>query len=376
MTTSTSILKATNHGTRVLSATEAPDALLWNSLVDAASCPDVYYRPGYVAAYQAIGHGKAVAILVETEDLRAIFPLLLRPLNTLPFAHDEKGFDAATPYGYGGLLLLDGARDVDEQQRRRLLQGLRGWCRENGVITAHIRLHPVLRQEEWFRGTLGEDFALILLGPTTALDLERWNPSTGSIASMKKGRRSDLSFARRSLHLSWASDGRVLQEDLRLFRDLYEQRMTELAAGEYYHFDVDYYRSLAEGLGVRFDVAIAWLGERPVGAALFMTDRIMSHYHLSASNEEGRANKATTLILNGAAERARHLGCSRLHLGGGARGEDKLFAFKESFGGDIYRYSCLSLICDSGCYRRLAEKRMVSSELPPARPNFFPEYRA
>ncbi len=206
----------------------------------------------------------------------------------------------------------------------------------------------MLQQETWFRGDLGDDFGLILLGPTIAIDLARWDPATNRIATLSK----------------------------QLFYKIYEQRMTELEAGEYYHFSFEYYRSLAEGLGQRLDIAIAWLNGGPVGAALFMTDRWLSHYHLSAPNDEGRAYKATTLILNSAAERARILGCERLHLGGGARGEDKPFVFKESFGGDSYRYSCLSLICDPVGYRSLAEKRMATPDLPPMRPNFFPEYRA
>jgi len=58
-----------------------------------------------------------------------------------------------------------------------------------------------------------------------------------------------------------------------------------------------------------------------------MTDNVMAHYHLSATNDLGRTNKAATLIINAAAGRARSQGCDRLHLGGGVRGEDKLFAF-------------------------------------------------
>jgi hypothetical protein len=345
-------------------------------LVDSASTPDVYYRPGYGSAYQAAGHGKAIAVLVDTGDLRALFPLLLRPLSGLPFAAEESGYDAATAYGYGGLLLLDGATGLSEPQSRRLLQGLREWCREHGVIAVQVRLNPVFQQEQWFGGASGEDFRLILLGPTIAIDLGRWNAVTSSIATLNKGRRSDLSYARRHLRLTWTSDGRALQDDLQLFYDLYEQRMTELEAGDYYHFGFEYYTSLAHGLRHRLDIAIVWLNHEAVGAALFMTDRILSHYHLSASNDVGRAHKATTLILNSAAERARLLGCQRLHLGGGVRGEDQLFAFKQSFGGDAYRYSFLAQICDPPRYARLVEKREAWPGLPALRTNSFPEYRA
>jgi hypothetical protein len=374
MTTST--LRNSTCEARLLSADDPGDARLWDSLVDTAFAPDVYYRPGYAKAYQAIGHGKAVAVLIEARGLRALFPLLLRPLNALTFAPDESGFDAATSYGYGGLLLLDGAEGVGDGQARELLIALRDWCRENEVISALVRLHPVLRQEHWFGGELGEDSHLNLLWPTTAIDVSQWNSETSSIATLNKGRRSDLNFARRHLRLTWMSDGRPLLDDMREFYRLYEQRMTELEAGEYYHFSFDYYQTLAEGLGQHFDIAIAWLDDKAVGGALFMIDRMMAHYHLSATNVLGRAHKASTLILNGAAERARLRRCKYLHLGGGTRGEDKLFAFKQSFGGATYRYSFLSLVCDPTRYGRLVEKREAVPNVPTLRTNFFPEYRA
>lgn len=362
--------------TRTLSADDAGDVRHWESLVDSAAVPDVYYRQGYVRAYQAIGQGTAVGVLVETAAVRALFPLLLKPLSGLPFAPHELGFDAASPYGYGGLLLLDRVSSISTEQARELLDAFRAWGCDNQIVSAHIRLHPILKQEDWFAGSLSEHFQLHQPGMTTAIDLYRWQTETTSIATLEKGRRSDLSYARRHLRLTWASDGRVISEDLQLFRTLYEQRMTQLEAGEYYHFPSEYYSSLAEGLGDRFDVALAWLNDTLVGAALFMTDRVMSHYHLSATNDLGRSNKAATFILNVAAERARARGCERMHLGGGAHGEDKLFAFKRSFGGERYQYSYLSLICDPLRYGKLVEKRLVAPNLPPIRTNYFPKYRA
>jgi len=317
-----------------------------------------------------------VGVLVETRAVRALFPLLLKPLKTLSFAPKEPGFDAASAYGYGGLLLLDNARTLAGNQASELLAGLRDWCMENQVVAAHIRLHPVLHQANWFAGALGKGLHLHQAGPTIAIDLRHWHTETASIATLDKGRRSDLIYARRRLRLTWASEGTTLEGDLQSFRALYEARMTELGAGDYYHFPTEYYRLLAEGLGSRLDIAIAWLNDSPVGAALFMADKVMAHYHLSATNDLGRNNKATTLIINAAAERVRSQGCERLHLGGGADGEDKLFAFKRSFGGDLYRYSHLSLICDPPRYGRLVERRLVASDLPALRSNYFPEYRA
>jgi len=361
---------------QLLSLESVKDFHLWDALVDSGFVPDVYYRPGYLRAYQASGHGRAVALLVETEGLRALFPLLLRPLSDLGFAGEVEGFDAVTPYGYGGLQLLEGHEYPEAEQLRALLRTLRNWCHENRVISVLLRLHPLLRQETWFSLVVDDENRLHSFGPTTALDLSRWNHSTGCIATLHKGRRSDLSFARRSLHVTSALELGSVVEDLHRFYKLYECRMEQLGAADSYHFPPAYYTALAEGLGSRLDVIVAWLGEQPVGAALFLADRKLAHYHLSATNESGRAFKATTLIVNSAADWARRRGCQYLHLGGGATGDDNLFDFKRSFGGDVFQYSFLTAVNDREQYNALLRSRTADPEMPPLRPHFFPEYRA
>jgi hypothetical protein len=349
---------------------------LWDTLVDYGLAPDVYYRPGYVGAYQSLGHGLPVALLVETKEMRALFPLLLRPLSDLQFAVDVDGFDAVTPYGYGGLLLMDGRKYPDVEHVRELFQVLRNWCREERVISVLLRLHPVLRQETWVNSVSDEETRLHSCGLTTAVDLSRWNDSTGCIDTFHKGRRSDLSFARRKLRVTSAVEFGTLVEDLRHFYELYEYRMNVIGAADFYHFPLAYYDSLAEGLGSRLEVIVAWLRDEPVGAALFMADRTLAHYHLSATNEIGRAFKATTLIVNAAADWARRRGCQYLHLGGGAAGKDGLFAFKASFGGEVFPYSFLTIVNDRKKYDEMLRRRIADPKLPSLRNHFFPEYRA
>lgn len=361
---------------QLLSIENKQDFHLWDALVDSAPSPDVYYRPGYLRAYQASGQGLAVALLIEIEGLRVLLPLLLRPLSDLGFASEAEGFDAATPYGYGGLLLLEGRQDPQAEQVRALLRTLRDWCYERKVISVLLRLHPLLQQQTWLSLAVDCENRIHSFGPTTALDLSRWNCSTDCVATLHKGRRSDLTFARRSLHVTSALELGTVVEDLGRFYELYERRMDQLGAADFYHFPPAYYTVLAEGLGSRLDVIMAWMGERPVGAALFIADRTLAHYHLSACNDTGRAQKATTLILNAAADRARRRGCKYLHLGGGATGSDKLFDFKKSFGGEVFEYSFFSLICDRERYDDLLQRRLVALPFQPFRPNFFPEYRA
>jgi hypothetical protein len=328
----------------------------WDELVDGSPTPDIYFRPGYCAAYEAAGHGRVVAVVTEN----ALWPLLLRPL---PFGED--GFDAATPYGYGGVLPTGtgpiSATDLDQ---------LRDWCATAGVVSALIRLHPLVGGPGQLSGLTGWDgLELREHGPTTAVDPRLIDDDTERLGGMSKGRKADLTVARRELERTWDAP-----DALERFREIYDGTMERVGAGEFYLFPPEYYRALADGLGDRLGVALTLLDGEPVGGALFLGDGRFAHYHLSGTTEAGREVKAGTLLVHAGAEWARERGAELLHLGGGTSGEDSLFAFKKSFGGETYTYAFATFVADRARYDALVARRAEEPE--PPRSGFFPAYRA
>jgi serine/alanine adding enzyme len=328
----------------------------WERLVDASPTPDVYYRPGYCASHEAAGHGRAVAVVTEN----TLFPLLLRPL---PFG--EEGFDAATPYGYGGVLPTK-----PTPVKSAALHHLRDWCVTNGVVSCLLRLHPLLGGSEQLSGSDDVGAEIREHGPTTAVDPRRIDDKTGRLEGLAKGRKADLTIARRELELVWGGGEAALEE----FRRVYDGTMERVGAGAFYVFPPDYYRALADGLGERLAVALAVRGDEVVGAALFLADRRFAHYHLSGTTETGREFKAGTLLVHAGGEWAAQRGCELLHLGGGTSGADSLFAFKKSFGGETYTYAFATLVADRERYDALVARRAEEDE--PPRSDFFPAYRA
>jgi GNAT acetyltransferase-like protein len=331
----------------------------WDEVVSAAPAADVYFRPGYCAAYEAAGHGEAVAVATE----RALWPLLLRPL---PFGED--GRDAATPYGYGGVLPTgsDAVGVADLEQ-------LRDWCVANGVVSVLVRLHPLLGGPAQLAGLPPWDGLEVReFGPTVAVDPRGIDEETGRLAGMSKGRKADLTIARRELELFWGAG----EEALERFREIYDATMERLGAGEFYLFPPEYYRALADGLGENLALALALRGKEAVGGALFLADPDgdFAHYHLSGTTDAGRELKAGTLLVHAGAEWAAARGAERFHLGGGTSGADSLYSFKKSFGGEELSYAFTTLIADPARYETLVARRSEGSE--PPRPGFFPAYRA
>jgi serine/alanine adding enzyme len=330
----------------------------WDELVGASPVADVYFGRGYCSAYEAAGHGRAVAVATD----EALYPLLLRPL---PFG--AEGFDAATPYGYGGVLPLRRDTSVTVPGTVTTLHQLRAWCATEGVVSCLLRLHPLLGGPAQLSEAASPDVEIREHGPTTAIDLARL--ADGRLEGMSKGRKADLTIARRELQVAWGGG-----DALERFREIYDATMGRVGAGEFYLFPPEYYRALADGLGDRFGVALAELDGEPVGGALFLAGRRFAHYHLSGTTEAGRELKAGTLLVHAGAEWARGLGCEVLHLGGGTGGADSLFAFKKSFGGETYTYAFATLVADRARYDALVARRAEEPE--PPRSDFFPAYRA
>jgi Acetyltransferase (GNAT) domain len=358
---------------QVLTAVDQREFSLWDEFVDRAPVPDVYYRPGYALANEVTDRGKAIALLLTTDNAQALIPLLLRPLSDLPFAVDQSGFDAMTPYGYGGLLVLAGREGLSQSDLRGLLTGLRHWCNERDVVSCHLRLHPLLEQTRCMNanGFLGHTTRLCFRGSTTAIDLSKWDSTNQRITGMTASRRWRLNRARRHLRVSWGGSEISMPEALTLFRQIYEYRMARVHASPYYYFSEQYYTTLAERTNL--GVALAWDGNELVGGQLFLADRQFAHFHLSGANENGLKLGSPTLLLNEGAQWARERGCTLIHLGGGAEG---VFEYKRSFGGPVYRYYTLDIIADESRYRDLVERRLDYEPVSQLREDFFPRYRA
>ncbi len=327
------------------------DTTHWEELVNRAPVPDVYFRPGYVRAYEFTGEGRPAAVLISACGREVLFPHLLREFDVQGTTYR----DAVTPYGYGGMLLVSGP-PMDLPATAELLEALKEWAVSQGLVSFTIRLHPILQND--LIGRLDElhrlqpELSLANSSKTKALDLKRLFSSGPQQTGVSKGRRYDLKRARTALEVR-VSCGEAAIPDLALFKPLYEEAMRRLDADRFFFFGDDYHQRLARELGDDFAVISAFSQKRPVASAMFLTGCHFGHYHLAGGNEEGRQLGAATLLLMSGCEWARQRNCSRMHIGGGVQPNDSLWHFKESFGGDTLWYSYLTLTADKQRFRSL-----------------------
>lgn len=116
----------------------------------------------------------------------------------------------------------------------------------------------------------------------------------------------------------------------------------------------------------------AMQGDKCVGACLFLRHGSRTHYHLSASNAEGRKVQATYALLDAAILHAAEIGCELACLGGAASlvddEQDGLARFKKGWSTDSVVAHLGGRILDPERYRSLTGQRSET--------RFFPAYRA
>ena len=333
------------------------DVRSWETLVNSAPVPDVYYRPGYVRAYSAAGGSRPVALVIRSGSTQALIPMLIREFEV--GGHTFR--DAITPYGYGGLLRVSGPSHPGSRVAREVFAELRDWARASGVLACTLRLHPLSDQEDcWGLARVTEDWVqLFPRGQTTAVELGRWDDVRRRPTGMYKGRRYDLKKARASLRVTISIGPSVLEERV-IFRSLYRDAMSRVHASSFFLFPDEYFEQLAHGLGDKFALATAFLNDRPVSSAIFLADRDFVHYHLACSNDEGRRCGASTALVIEASEWGRQRGCSFMHLGGGLQPGDGLWSFKRSFGGKVLHYSYATIVADVEKHKFLVRQSETS----------------
>jgi hypothetical protein len=341
----------------VLTASNPADAERWDTLVNHSPTPDAYYLHAYAWATSEIEHSEPIAIVAGTDSYKFLAPLLVRRMSAVVNGSRIDWSDACSPYGYGGLLRLSDRELTNARDLRCFFDELRSWCSARDVACCVLRLHPLMRQEEWFSP---EDLRRNLIrmelrGTTTGIDIENWDDVRDRPCGMRKDRRSDLNFASHMLRVTWTNGADPdVESSLDRFSALYEQAMESRHAEDFYRFPPSYFLRLAS-LGSRLGVAFAWLDSQLAGASIFLAGRDSAHYHLACGNEIGMKLRASTLLVVEGARWARRQGCKLLHLGGGLHPGDSLEFFKCSFGGQLYRYAYLVSIANPERFEQLCQ---------------------
>ncbi|MDR3669552.1 MAG: GNAT family N-acetyltransferase [Holophaga sp.] len=323
---------------------------------------DFYHLPAYVDLCARRDGGEPVAFWAAEGGAAMLIPMVLRPLP--PELEPDPGWrDAATPYGYPCPLLRG---DPDEAAVAAMLQAFRDTGAAAGIVTAFLRLHPLLPLLPTAEAPFQAFGALVQHGETVYLDLNQG--------------REELDRQTRVNHL--ADVRRLEREGYRVLLDgwdrlddfvaIYQQTMRYRSADAFYCFEPGYFVDLRRCLGERLHLSLV---QDPDGAAaaagLFTWTDGLVQFHLSGTSEAHRRAGPAKLMLIHMRDWARERGARYLHLGGGVGcRQDSLAFFKQGFSKLRAPFSTLRMVLHPERYQALLGRRGRSGSS-----DFFPGYR-
>jgi len=331
------------------------------ALADLSPYDDIYFSPDYLAAYEARADGKVQCVIVRGGDSVMLLPYLVYPIPGYPGLFDIQG-----AYGYGGPLI----KNPDPEFLSAAWEIIRHCWREQSVVAAFIRTHPMLGNEAFFDPAWEVVFDRL----TMSVDLGGGLEAAFAGAHARNHRRDAAQALRGGMVTAFLP---CTPDSLDQFARMYWDTMTRLGAGPIYFFSRIYFKTLAERFA--HDISIAEVRDSKDGevlsAALILWGPRWAHYHLAArSITEGNRN-TSHLLLHSVAEEAVRRGLVALHLGGGRTPvpDDSLFAFKKRIGNIEQRFHTARLVVDPARYGALLDE--WRAQHPNSEPVWFLSYR-
>ena len=328
---------------------------------------DVYHFASYAQLCSVLEGGEANAF-VATDGRQTLFvPLIFRTLpshlcNTHPLR------DATVPYGYPGPVTSFSrgpTAAVPDEFLRCAISAMVTRLRQEGVVAAFLRLHPLLPLDLSALSGVG---SVVQSGETVAIDLGLAEDVLWE--QLRVNHRRDVRKAR-------ARGDTAVNDpnwsELPTFLRAYRESMERVNAHQYYKFADDYFAGLRTALGDHVHLWIARSGSDVTAAALFTECNGIVQYHLGATFNRYLSTNPLKLLFHCAARWFKSRGNRWLHLGGGVGGaRDSLMHFKLGFSPQTFPFYTCRIVLEPKLYDELSERANGSKN---GGSSLFPAYR-
>ncbi len=331
---------------------------------------DIYQTSGYHIFESANGEGEPFAFVADDGGERLVWPYLRKPV-CLPGDDEEIAGSAEVRscYGYPGPVCTP---DPSSGFLAEASQGLLALWRDEGVVNAFTRLHPVLQNHRLVEAmpAFQTRSETVRHGKTVSIDLRLDGKTRFSkyAASFRNG-------IRRNQRAGYQT---ILDTSLRyldVFYRFYQAAMDKNNASSYYYFSRDYFERLISHQRGTVHLFVTLTGDTPACTALYSAHQKQMQSLFMMNNPDLLKMAPSRTLIEDVAAWGQANGFVDLHLGGGRGGaEDSLFDFKASFS-DLHRsFYTHRLVVDEREYRDLVAARESLEPLSLNEP-YFPAWR-
>jgi hypothetical protein len=342
-----------------------PGDARWTRAVDESGA-DIFYRPEF-ARFRAEGQPHRPVMFHYEDALGRVFDVTtIREVSRLPFYEDvastfrQPPIDLASPEYNGPIVAGERAGEL----RARYRAAVDGWCRQSGVVTEFVRVHPFAE---------GVDASLPVASEVIAVDLREGYEAAAR--RYRKGHRGDVRKASRDgarIAIVEPDEARVAR-----FASLYLETMERRQAKSVYRFQPEYFASMFRHLGSRAILAEAHAGTGSLAAmAVFFVGGAHVWYMYNAAVESESGGGVITLMLDRLFAWAAERGCSWFMLGGGFQPGDGLYRFKMGFSQTALPVRHIRHVHDADAYQRLIAAKNAHDARHGRSPgaDYFPSY--
>lgn len=336
----------------------------------ASVAADIYYLPDYVVACARREGGQPLLFIAAEGGNLWLQPIIVRQIpGQLRGSWERPLCDAVSPYGYSGPLvrIADGRF---EDWSERAAAHFRECLADHRIVTAFIRLHPILNRDVAGVGAQGR---LTLRGRTVVVDLTL--PADAQRAALRLNHRRHIARAQRAGFVATIEDDPAV---FPVFRQVYLEAMDRLGGSSYHRALVEDLPQLAAHDDSSLYVSVVRKDGEVACMGLFTAKGGIVQYHLGATANNYTRYSPSKMMMQHAIEVARDRGNRLFHLGGGIGGaNDSLFHFKAGFSGATLPFYTWDMIVDEPAYRALLAR--MEDLLPAGDPEaerYFPRYRA
>jgi hypothetical protein len=349
----------------------SPDAPEWTDTLRLVE-HDTYHLPEYVVLDARLTGDRPTAFWYREDTRVFLLPLTVRPVP------DSDRTDAISPYGYPGPVSnanpanpanpaspANPADPADREFWQRACAAMRDTLSAQGIVTAFVRLHPLLPAP---LDVLDEAGTVVHHGETVSVDLSL------SVDEMWRETRSDhrnhINRARRAgVTVTWDEWDRL--DD---WVAVYHENMRRLGASDYYLVPTEHIAALHDALGDRMHLATALIDGEVVGGNTFFEYKGFIQGYLASTRRENN-HHADKLLYDEVRRWTRGRGNTIFHVGGGVGGaKDSLFSYKAGFSSGRHPFHTWRVVADRAGYEDLLRRKGLSPD-PALMSGHFPPYR-
>lgn len=328
---------------------------------------DIYHLRSYVQLSAKHEGGEAMAFLAEEDDQAMVIPLLVRPL---PSGYETAAyqFDATCPRGYPGPVHGGQVDSRSEDFLNRAVVRFVEALQERGIISAFIRLHPLLGIPEDPLRRVG---TIVYHAETVFIDLTKSQQELW--AQMRSNHRRHINKARRDGYMARMDE---TWDAFDQFVAIYTETMARVDADEHWYLSKDYFEDLRLALGDALNLCVIEREGTVVAAGLFSVMCGMLDFLYGGTWNEYLHESPAKTMLHFAGTWGQERGLTVFHLGGSQAPDDSLMKFKLGFSPLQRPVQSWRIITDQSAYEGMKQRWLSLHDAETANSQFFPVYRA